>query len=196
MRDMLITQNQRIHTVTCTDWTYKYDPVVESRVGVLYERVCGFIRVTMIHEERRALGLLLPFQVHQSTLQPSSIFLRSTGVFSSLRLTATHTNLTPPHPVQPKECEQGPINCEISTLYWCCTCCSITTHTQSGAMGDIFNTALKPNVPPYAFSPPDRRLEKKRKHWQCAPHRLLSLPLGLPLMTRESVCKANYSSRP
>lgn len=63
-------------------------------------------------------------------------------------------------------------------------------------MGDIFNTALKPNMPPYAFSLPDRRSEKKRRHWQCAPHRLLSLPLGLPLITRESVCKANYSSRP
>ena len=55
---------------------------------------------------------------------------------------------------------------------------------------------LKPSMLPYASSLPDRRLEKKRKHWQCAPHRLLSPPFGLPLMTSESVHKANYSSRP
>lgn len=67
---------------------------------------------------------------------------------------------------------------------------------QTGAMGDIFNTALKHNMPPYAFSLLDRLSERKRKHWQCAPHRLLSLSLGLPLMTGESVREANYGSRP
>lgn len=62
-------------------------------------------------------------------------------------------------------------------------------------MGDIFNTVLKPNLPPSTLPLAERHSEKNRKHWQCAPHQLLSLPLGLPLIRRESVCKANYSSR-
>lgn len=44
------------------------------------------------------------------------------------------------------------------------------TRTQSGAMGDIFNTMLKPNVPLYASSLLERCDGEKEKATGSAPH--------------------------
>lgn len=57
-------------------------------------------------------------------------------------------------------------------------------------MGVFFQVAPKPDVPPYASSLAGRPAGRAPRN------RLLSPPLGLPLMTAECVCGANYRSRP
>lgn len=52
MRDMLITEQWRIHTGTCPDWTER-EMAVGSSVSIFAGAVGGLTRVATIHAEGR-----------------------------------------------------------------------------------------------------------------------------------------------